>query len=68
MPRAVIADQFGPPEAYELRELPARPLQADQVRIAIRAAGISYVDVLTAKGLYQVKPPLPSFPAAKPRA
>ena len=65
MPRAVIANQFGQPETYALVDLPAKPLKAGQVRIAIKAAGISYVDVLTAKGEYQVKPPLPFIPGSE---
>lgn len=65
MPRAVIADQFGGADAYELRDLPARPLHAGEVRVAIKAAGISYVDVLTAEGRYQVKPPLPFIPGSE---
>ncbi|WP_296675643.1 NADPH:quinone oxidoreductase family protein [Novosphingobium sp.] len=65
MPRAVIADQFGPPKVYELRELPQRNLCAGEVRVAIKAAGISYVDVLTAEGRYQVKPPLPFCPGSE---
>lgn len=65
MPRAVIADTFGPPEAYELRDLPRVPLKAGQVRVVIKAAGISYVDVLTAEGRYQVKPPLPFLPGSE---
>jgi len=65
MPRAVIADVFGPPDVYELRDLPAAPLSAGQVRVAIKAAGISYVDVLTAEGRYQVKPPLPFVPGSE---
>jgi NADPH2:quinone reductase len=65
MPRAVIADQFGPPDDYELQELPERELGAGEVRIAIKAAGISYVDVLTAEGRYQVKPPLPFCPGSE---
>lgn len=65
MPRAVIAEQFGSPEAFELRDQPARALKLGQVRIAIKAAGISYVDVLTAEGRYQVKPPLPFVPGSE---
>lgn len=65
MPRAVIADELGPPSAYDLREVSSRPLGPDEVRIAIRAAGISYVDVLTADGRYQVKPPLPFIPGSE---
>ncbi|PKB14386.1 NADPH2:quinone reductase [Novosphingobium kunmingense] len=65
MPRGVIADQFGAPETYELRELPQRALGPGEVRVAIKAAGISYVDVLTAEGRYQVKPPLPFCPGSE---
>ena len=65
MPRSVITDVLGPPEAYELREEPAKPLKPNQVRIALKAAGISFVDVLTAAGQYQVKPPLPFVPGSE---
>lgn len=65
MPRAVIADVFGPPEQYELLELPQRALAHGEVRVSIKAAGISYVDVLTAEGRYQVKPPLPFCPGSE---
>jgi NADPH2:quinone reductase len=65
MPRAVIAEEFGPPESYELREIEPSALQPGQVRVAIRAAGISFVDVLTAAGNYQVKPPLPFIPGSE---
>ncbi len=65
MPRAVITDAFGPPEVYRLADHePGRP-KATQVRIAVKAVGISYVDVLTAAGQYQVKPPLPYIPGSE---
>lgn len=65
MPHAVIGDEFGPPDTYQLRELPARTLRAGEIRVAIKAAGISFVDVLTAEGRYQVKPPLPFVPGSE---
>ena len=65
MPRAVIADAYGPPELYELREVEAKPVKPSQVRIALKAAGISFVDVLTAAEGYQVKPPLPFVPGSE---
>lgn len=65
MARAVIGKEFGPPEAYALGELPAREVAPHEVRVAIRAAGISFVDVLTAQGQYQVKPPLPFCPGSE---
>jgi NADPH2:quinone reductase len=65
MPRVVLAEAFGPPDAYALREIEKPALQPGQVRVAIRAAGISFVDVLTAAGNYQVKPPLPFIPGSE---
>lgn len=65
MPRVVIADQLGPPETYDLREVSAPALREGQVRVEIRAAGISFVDVLTASGNYQVKPPVPFVPGSE---
>lgn len=65
MPRAVIADQFGPPESYQLRAYDPGPPGPGEVRVAIKAAGISYVDVLTAMGKYQFQPPLPFIPGSE---
>lgn len=65
MPRAVIADAFGPPESHALREFDPGPPGQGQVRVAIKVAGISYVDVLTAMGKYQFHPPLPFIPGSE---
>lgn len=65
LPRAVIADQFGQPEDYRLLPVERPKLDCGQARIAIKAAGISFVDVLTAAGKYQVKPPLPFIPGSE---
>lgn len=65
MPRAVRADELGPPENYALVEHDPGPPSPTQVRISVRAAGISFVDVLTAGGGYQVKPPVPFIPGSE---
>ena len=65
MPKAVIADQFGPPESYQLREYDPGPPGPGEVRVRIKVAGISYVDVLTAMGKYQFHPPLPFIPGSE---
>jgi len=62
---AVMADRFGPPESYELREFDPGPPGAGEVRVAIKVAGVSYVDVLTAMGKYQFHPPLPFIPGSE---
>lgn len=63
--RAVIADMLGPPANYDLVGRDPGPPTANKVRLAIKAAGISYVDVLTAAGNYQVKPPVPFIPGSE---
>ena len=60
-----MADAFGPPESYQLREFGPGPPGPGQLRIRIKAAGISYVDVLTAMGKYQFLPPLPFIPGSE---
>jgi len=63
--RAVRADELGPPENYALVDYDPGPPSPTQVSISIRAAGISFVDVLTAGGGYQVKPPVPFIPGSE---
>ncbi|WP_317930434.1 NADPH:quinone oxidoreductase family protein [Halioxenophilus sp. WMMB6] len=65
IPRAVIADQLGPLENYSLREHDPGAPGAGEVRIAIRAAGVSFVDVLNATGKYQGKAPVPFIPGSE---
>lgn len=63
--RAVMAHELGPPDAYNLVDHDLGPPSPTQVSISIRAAGISFVDVLTASGGYQVKPPVPFIPGSE---
>src|SRR5438552_18632333 len=62
MPRVVVCRELGPPEHLRLEHVPQMPLQAGQVRVAIRAAGINFPDILMAAGDYQLKPELPFTP------
>lgn len=65
MSRAVIADELGPIENYSLRDFEPRTLGPQDVRIAVRAAGVSFVDVLVSAGRYQAKPPVPFTPGSE---
>jgi NADPH2:quinone reductase len=65
MPRAIIADAFGPPEAYVVRDYEPPAPGKGEIAVAIKAIGVSYVDVLTADGKYQVTPPLPFIPGSE---
>jgi NADPH2:quinone reductase len=63
--RAVIGRELGPPESYRLEETVLPPPGAGQLQVAIHYAGVSFVDVLTARGAYQVKPPTPFVPGSE---
>ena len=65
MPRAVVCRELGPPENLRLETFAAAPLAPGQVRVAVRAAGINFPDILMAAGEYQLKPPLPFTPGVE---
>lgn len=65
MGRAVIGDELGPIGHYALRDHDPGPPNPGEVRVAIRAAGVSFVDVLTAAGQYQAKPAVPFIPGSE---
>jgi NADPH:quinone reductase len=62
MPRAVVCRALGPPESLRLESFASRPIAAGEVRVAIRAAGINFPDILMAAGAYQLRPELPFTP------
>jgi NADPH2:quinone reductase len=53
---------LGPPESLRLENVEPAELTAGKARIAIRAAGINFPDILMAAGEYQLKPELPFTP------
>jgi NADPH:quinone reductase len=65
MPKAVVCRALGPPETLRLESFASKPLAAGQVRVAIRAAGINFPDILMAAGEYQLKPDLPFTPGVE---
>jgi synaptic vesicle membrane protein VAT-1 len=57
--RQVVIPRHGPPEVFEVREVPD-PMVADgEVGIRVRAAGINFADVLARIGLYPDAPKPP---------
>src|SRR6201747_3235796 len=65
MPKAVVCRELGPPESLRLETFASAPLSPGQVRVAVRAAGINFPDVLMAAVEYQLKPPLPFTPGVE---
>jgi NADPH2:quinone reductase len=63
--RKVVCRELGPPERLRLETFVSRPLAAGEVRVAVRAAGINFPDILMAAGDYQLKPELPFTPGVE---
>src|SRR3954452_5412733 len=64
--RAVIVEQFGPPEALRIRDTPAPVPGPGEVLVEIHAAPVNYVDMLVVGGVYQFMPTLPFIPGKSP--
>jgi NADPH2:quinone reductase len=60
-----VVHAFGPPSSFGLERRDPGPLGAGELRVAIRAAGVSFVDILVAAGKYQLQPPLPFVPGSE---
>jgi NADPH2:quinone reductase len=56
---------FGPIEDLRVVERESAPLAPGQVRLAVSAAGVNFVDGLLIEGRYQIKPPLPFVPGGE---
>jgi NADPH2:quinone reductase len=60
--RALLCRSLGSLDNLEVGDLPSPPLTPGQVRIAVKASGINFPDILMVEGKYQVKPNLPFVP------
>src|SRR5262249_30143828 len=60
--QAIVCEKLGGPELLALRDVPSPSPGAGEVKVALRARGVSYVDVLMVAGQYQVKPEVPFIP------
>jgi NADPH:quinone reductase len=63
--KALLSKQAGGPETLVLEEV-AEPLAGPgQVRVAVRACGVNFPDLLIIQDLYQYKPPRPFAPGSE---
>jgi len=63
--KALLCRAFGPVEDLALADIPSRPLDAGEVRVAVKAAGLNYPDGLVVQGKYQLRPELPFAPGSE---
>ena len=62
---AIECAEFGPIENLRVVERESVPLAAGQVRLAVSASGVNFVDGLFVEGRYQIKPPTPFVPGGE---
>lgn len=63
--RAIVCQQYGPPEDLVLTEVPDPTPGPGQVVVAVRAAAVNFPDVLLIDGRYQIKIPAPFTPGSE---
>jgi NADPH:quinone reductase len=63
--RAVVVDRWMEPRELALREVPDPEPGPGTLRVAVRAAGCNFFDILMVRGQYQVRPPFPFVPGAE---
>ncbi len=63
--KAVLCQEYGPPEKLVLTEVESPKAGRGQVVIKVKACGVSFPDTLIIQGKYQFKPPLPFSPGGE---
>ena len=63
--KALLSRHPGGPETLVLEDIPEPAAGPGEVRVAVRACGVNYPDLLIIQDLYQFKPPRPFAPGAE---
>lgn len=63
--QAIFCERLGDPEHLVLREVASPTPGPGEVKVALRARGVSFVDVLMIAGQYQVQRELPFIPGSE---
>ncbi|SMH62807.1 NADPH2:quinone reductase [Azospirillum lipoferum] len=63
--KAVMCEQFGPPEMLAMREVPMPGCGPGNLRIRVHAAGVNFPDTLIVEGKYQLRPVPPFSPGSE---
>src|ERR1700751_4467617 len=64
--RAIVVEQWGPPEGLRVFKTPAPVASPGEVLVEIHAVPVNYVDILVVAGSYQFMPTLPFIPGKSP--
>ncbi len=63
--KAIFCEQLGDPDRLVLREVESPTPAPGEVKVGLRARGVSFVDLLMIAGQYQVKRDLPFIPGSE---
>jgi NADPH:quinone reductase-like Zn-dependent oxidoreductase len=60
--RQVVIPHYGPPDVLKVQEIPTPVPGAGELRVAVRAAGVNFADIMARLGLYPDAPKAPLVP------
>lgn len=60
--KAILCKEYSQPDGLIYEDVDSPQVRAGEVKIAVKAAGINFPDLLMIQGLYQMKPPFPFSP------
>ena len=63
--KALLCKEYGPPESLVLEDVESEEPGSRDVKIAVRASGVNFPDLLLLENKYQFKPPLPFSPGGE---
>jgi NADPH2:quinone reductase len=63
--RAIMITSYEGPDAVEARDVEEPQPASGQVLIDVKAAGVSFPELLQTRGRYQLKPPVPYIPGSE---
>src|SRR5207302_1842717 len=64
--RAIVVNEFGPPERLRVAEVPSPVPGNDEALVTVHAAPVNFVDLLVVGGTYQFRPVPPFIPGKGP--
>ena len=60
--RAMVVKRYGPPEVFEVREVPDPQPKPGEVVVRVKAVGVNFADLLQRMGIYPGSPKPPFVP------